>query len=45
MQNQEKIFKKIRKAEAELTHATPARAAKLTGLIVRLKAEIFDDEP
>lgn len=44
MQNQEKIIKKIRKAEAELVGASPARAAKLTGVIVRLKVEFFDGE-
>ena len=37
------ILKKIRKAEAELSFATPAKAAKLTSKIVRLKATVFDD--
>lgn len=42
MKNQRKILKKIRKAEAEISSATPAKAAKLTSKIVRLKAIIFD---
>lgn len=44
MKNPEKILKKIRKAEAELVGASPARAAKLTGIIVRLKVETLGDE-
>ena len=42
MKNQREILEKIRKAEAELSSATPDRAAKLTSKIVRLKATIFD---
>ena len=42
MKNREKILKVIREKEAELAFATPARAAKLTSEIVRLKATVFD---
>ncbi|MBP3434182.1 MAG: hypothetical protein J6K50_02800 [Clostridia bacterium] len=38
-----KILRKIRRSEAELAYATPARAARLTSRIVRLKATVFDD--
>ncbi|MBQ8323336.1 MAG: hypothetical protein IJX91_05155 [Clostridia bacterium] len=42
MKNVKKTMQRIRKAEAELSYATPARAAKLAGKIVRLKATVFD---
>ena len=35
-------MERIRKAEAELSYASPARAAKLASEIVRLKATVFD---
>lgn len=38
----QKKLQKIRKMEGELAFATPARAAKLTSAIVRLKSTIFD---
>jgi len=37
-----KILEKIRKAEAELSYATPKQASKLTSRIVRLKSIVFD---
>lgn len=42
MKNIPKTLKRIRQAEAELSYATPARAAKLVSEIVRLKATVFD---
>ena len=42
MKNREKLMEKIRRYETEIIYATPSRAAKLTGKIVKLKAEIFD---
>ena len=42
MKEQKKTLQKIRKMEEELVYASPKRAAKLTGDIVRLKAIIFD---
>lgn len=39
-----KTMRRIRKAEAELVFATPKRAGKLAGEIVRLKATVFDRE-
>lgn len=44
MKNREKIFKKIRRAEAEIAFASPSKAAKLTNKIVRLKATVFDEK-
>lgn len=35
-------LQKIRKMEAEISFASPKRAAKLTSEIVRLKATVFD---
>ena len=42
MKDRKKILDKIRKCEAELVYATPSRVAKLTGKIVKWKAELFD---
>ncbi len=42
--DRQKNLQKIRKAEAELAYAPPAKAAKLTGKIVRLKATLFDEK-
>lgn len=42
MKDTKKILEKIRRSEAELAYATPARAAKLTSRIVRLKNTVFD---
>lgn len=42
MKNEKIILRKIRKAEAELSFASPAQAAKLTSKIVRWKATVFD---
>ncbi|MBR2375920.1 MAG: hypothetical protein IKA88_06495 [Clostridia bacterium] len=42
MKDPEKILQKIRKAEAEIASASPDHAAKLTGKIVRWKANVFD---
>ena len=36
------MLEKIRKCEAELAYAPPSRVAKLTGKIVKWKAELFD---
>lgn len=44
MTRQEKMMKKLRRAEEDLLVATPAQAAKLTSKIVRLKATVFDGE-
>ena len=43
MKSVEKKLKKIREYEAELVYATPSRAAKLTGKIVKWKAQVFDE--
>ena len=40
MKNQRKILEKIRKAEAELSYASPEKAAKLTSKIVKLSSLI-----
>ena len=42
MKKVKKTMERIRKAEAELSYASPARAAKLASEIVRLKATVFD---
>ena len=42
MKNRQKLLNKIRQYEAELVYATPSRAAKLTGKLVKWKAELFD---
>jgi hypothetical protein len=42
MKNRKKLMDKIRRYEAELAYATPSRAAKLTGKLVKWKADIFD---
>lgn len=42
MKDRKKLFKKLRDAEAELAYATPARAAKLAGKIVKWKGQVFD---
>ena len=42
MKNRKKLLEQIRRWEAELVYATPSRAAKLTGKIVKGKAEVFD---
>lgn len=44
MKKREEMMAQLRSAEAELLAATPARAAKLTAKIVRLKATVFDEE-
>ena len=44
MKSVEKKLQKIRKYERELIYATPSRAAKLTGKIVKWKAQVFDEE-
>ncbi len=38
----EKILRRIRQMELEISYAPPPRAAKLTSEIVRLKATVFD---
>lgn len=43
MKNGKKLYKKLRLAEAELVYASPARAAKLTGKIVKWKGQVFDE--
>ena len=40
--NTQKNLQKIREWERELITASPARAARLTAAIVRLKSTIFD---
>ncbi|MBQ8684800.1 MAG: hypothetical protein IJ514_01350 [Clostridia bacterium] len=37
-----KILERIRSSEAEMSYATPEKAAKLTSRIVRLKSTVFD---
>ena len=44
IKSQQQILQRIRNAEHELTYATPARAAKLTSEIVRLKSTVFDKQ-
>lgn len=41
MNRQQKLWKKIRRSESELVYADPARAAKLTGKIVKWKGQVF----
>ena len=43
MRNLKRKFEKLKKAEEELTYASPKRAAKLTEKIVRIKSEMFVD--
>ena len=43
MKDRKKLFEKLRKAEDELVYATPARAAKLVGKIVKWKGQVFDE--
>ena len=43
MKNRKKLLQKIRRMEAELVYAPPARAAKLTSKIVKGKAQLFDE--
>ncbi len=42
MNRVEKRMRLLRKMENEIAYATPSRAAKLTGKIVKLKAAVFD---
>ncbi len=41
MKDKKKLWEKLRKAEAELVYADPARAAKLTNKIVKWKTEVL----
>ena len=43
MRNLKRKFEQLKKAEEELTYATPKRAAKLTEKIVRIKSQMFTD--
>lgn len=43
MDKREKLFKKIRRFEAEIAYAKPSRVAKLTSKIVKWKAQVFDE--
>ena len=43
MKDRKKLFEKLRRAEAELVYASPSRAAKLTGKIVKWKGQVFDE--
>ena len=42
MKDRQKLLNKIRRYEEELVYATPSRVAKITGKIVKWKAEVFD---
>ena len=44
MKDRKKLFKKLRKAEAELVCASPPRAAKLANKIVKWKGQVFDED-
>ena len=42
MDKGQKQLRELRKKEGEIIVATPAKAARLAGEIVRLKAKVFD---
>lgn len=41
MKSKKKRLQEIRRMEEELAYATPVRAAKLTGKLVKAKEELF----
>ncbi len=43
-EKRKKTLQRIREMEIEISYASPARAARLTSEIVRLKATVFDGE-
>ena len=43
MKDRKKLLVELRKAEAELIYASPARAAKLTNKIVKWKGQVFNE--